>query len=204
MLTIGLTGGIAAGKSAVAALFAQHGATIIDADVLARQAIQPGSAAFTSVSQHFGPSILTPEGSLDRKKLRAIIFNHPEERKWLENLLHPEIIEIMTQQINLCETPYCICIIPLLFESGPFPFIQRILVIDAPEQQQVNRVMARDHISELDAKAIIQAQSERQSRIEQADDVITNTGTLADLTEQVDKLHALYIKLSSAPSPEGI
>jgi dephospho-CoA kinase len=194
MLVIGLTGGIGSGKSTVAQLFAKHGAAIIDADAIARDLTQPHCPAYAAIVAHFGKNIAAEDGTLDRKKLRNTIFQNPSQRDWLEKLLHPLILQTIEQKITTLTTPYCICIVPLLFETGPFPFIQRTLVIDAPEVSQIDRVMARDHLTRAEVAAIIQTQITREVRLAKADDVISNEGNENALASQVEKLHQLYLR----------
>lgn len=190
MLIIGLTGGIGAGKSTVANLFAERGVPIIDADVIARELVLPKQPALMKIVNHFGPSILSSDGMLNRAQLRQIIFTDMKEREWLEKLLHPLIKKAIQAQIKRLTAPYCIAVIPLLFEVKPYPFINRILVVDATREIQRQRVDARDHSHELEA--IINAQLSREQKLARADDVITNNGTIADLIPQIDKLHSVY------------
>jgi dephospho-CoA kinase len=195
MLVVGLTGGIGSGKSSVAALFAQRGAPIIDADVIAREVTAPDKPAFASIVKHFGPEIISQDGGLDRAKLRGLIFSDAKQRFWLEKLLHPSIRDEMQQQILALSTPYCIAVIPLLLEVEFYSFINRILVVDASETDQIQRVIARDHTSKADVETIISSQAHRQDRRAKAHDVIINDGKPADLIPQVDKLHAMYTQL---------
>lgn len=199
MLIIGLTGGVGSGKSTVARMFADKGIPIIDADMIARSLTEAGEPALTAITEHFGLLIMMKDGNLDRAKLRAIIFNNPAERLWLEQLLHPLIREKITQQLAVLSaannlSPYCIVVIPLLFETEPYPFIDRILVVDTPEHLQIARVGTRDQTLAASAKAIVDTQLARDERLKRADDVIVNDGTLADLVPQVDKLHLQYAK----------
>ena len=200
MLVVGLTGGIGSGKSTVAELFAKHGIPIIDADVVAREVTQPDKPAFARIVTHFGDDILLKNGNLDRAKLRRLIFNDPNQRFWLEKLLHPQIREEMQQQIKTMTGSYCIAVIPLLLEAEFYAFINRILVIDAPESMQIQRVMSRDNLPLSDIESIIKSQAHRQDRRAKAHDVITNDGTLENLIPQVNKLHALYSTLKM-PKP---
>lgn len=194
MLVIGLTGGIGSGKSTVANLFAELGATIIDTDQLARDVTQPGQPALKKIAKHFGPEILLPDNSLNRSALRKIIFADDKNRRWLENLLHPLIRQEMERLISSATSPYCIAVIPLLLETKPNPLIDRILVVDASEEQQIARAYNRDNVSRDDIAAIIKTQVSREHRIKAAHDVITNTGSLEELAHQVEKLHQLYLQ----------
>lgn len=197
MLVIGLTGGIGSGKSTVTDLFARLGVPIIDADVIAKQLTSPKQEAFENIIKHFGSDILDQNGQLNRKRLGQIIFQNNQERQWLEKLLHPEIERQMHEQIKQLSTsfPYCIAAIPLLIEVHPYSFIDRILVIDIPEPLQIERVMARDHLSKKEVSHILSSQTSRENRLAKAHDVIINTGSLADLTEQVKSLHQQYLKM---------
>lgn len=197
MLVIGLTGGIGSGKSTVTALFAKHNVPIIDADKVSRDLTQPNQPAFTQIVQHFGNHILLPDGTLDRSRLRRFIFTDTTQRLWLEELLHPLIQTDMEQQIKALSTPYCIAVVPLLFEVECYSFINRILVVDAPEQAQIARVVARDQAAATETEAILKSQASRKDRVARAHDVITNDGDMANLVPQVEKLHQLYLHLSS-------
>jgi dephospho-CoA kinase len=192
MLVVGLTGGTGSGKSTVADLFAAHGIPIIDADVIAREITLPSTPAFHAILAHFGPSILQSDGSLDRQALRHIIFDDNEARAWLENTLHPLILEQIKQRISLISAPYCLVVIPLLAEKGSYTFINRILVVDASQQLQIERIRKRDHSDIKLATAIVQSQATREKRLKLADDIILNDGDLADLLPQVERLHTFY------------
>ncbi|OGT47236.1 MAG: dephospho-CoA kinase [Gammaproteobacteria bacterium RIFCSPHIGHO2_12_FULL_41_20] len=196
MFVVGLTGGIGSGKSTVARLFAKHGITIIDADEIARQLTAPDQPALQQIVAHFGNAILLEDGSLNRYKLRRIIFDNTENRSWLEQLLHPLIRKQMQQRIQAATSAYCIAMIPLLLESTPNPLIQRILVVDTPEEYQIQRVQKRDQSPPTEIASIVKTQINREKRLAAADDVITNQGSANDLIPQVEKLHQLYIKLS--------
>lgn len=192
MLRVGLTGGIGSGKSTVAALFAELGAPIIDADIVARKIVEPGTACFQKIVAHFGNEILSLHGGLDRKTMRTLVFNNPEKKTWLENLLHPEIRAEMAAKINTVTFPYCILVIPLLTETGNNPLVDRVLVVDADEAKQIERAKARDEQSVEEIQRIIAAQSTRQFRLSKADDVITNNGSIDELKKQVTALHKKY------------
>lgn len=196
MLVVGLTGGIGAGKSSVEKLFSKLGVPIIDADKISRDLTLPDRPALLAILEHFKTPLLKSDGTLDRTKLRNIVFTDHAERHWLENLLHPLIRREIEQQIKNLSTPYCIVVIPLLFESDPFPFIQRILVVDVSEESQIHRVRQRDKVSHAHIKAIIDTQVSRQHRLEKAHDVILNDGVIADLIPQVQALHEKYLTLS--------
>lgn len=200
MLTIGLTGGIGSGKSTTADYFAEKGITIIDSDQIARDVVAPKTEGLTKIIEHFGTMILDTKGELNRRKLREIIFNNDSERKWLENLLHPLIRQRMQQQIAQAKSPYCIAVIPLLIETLPNPLIDRILVIDAPESEQLARTMHRDQAALEQIKNIIHSQAKREQRLAAANDILTNDKNLAHLKHQIDDLHLKYLELAKSHS----
>lgn len=196
MLVIGLTGGIGSGKSTVADLFAKHGITIIDADAIARQVTNTEHPALQKISGYFGSDILLTDGSLDRTKLKKIIFSEPQKREWLEQLLHPLIRQEMKNCIQTALSPYCIAMIPLLLETSPNPLIDRILIVDTAEEEQIIRIQKRDGVSKIEAESILKAQINREQRLNAAHDIILNHGPLSNLVPQVDKLHKIYLGLS--------
>lgn len=195
MLVIGLTGGIGSGKSTVAELFAKKGVTIIDADVITRELTRPGQAALKKIEEHFGKDILNNDGTLNRNKLRKIIFENLAEKQWLEKLLHPMVRDEMKRQAELAPSSYCIAVIPLLLETEKNPLIDRILVVDTPEAIQLQRALSRDKSSEAEIQAILDAQLSREMRMDAADDVIDNWGSFEDLLPQVERLHRVYESL---------
>ena len=197
MLAIGLTGGIGSGKSTVAKLFAELDVPIIDADVVAREVVQPNRPALQQIQEHFGVEILNELGELDRTALRKHIFDKPEDKKWLEQLLHPIIRQEMKEKVQGLTTPYCILVIPLLFESKPNPLIDRVLVIDSPVSLQIERTQQRDGCDEEMVRAIMKSQVSREERLKRADDVIHNDKDLPYLTQQVHELHKKYLKLAN-------
>jgi dephospho-CoA kinase len=199
MLIVGLTGGIGSGKSTVTELFANLGVPIIDADIVARQVVEPGQPALKEIINNFSPKIIGEDGHLDRTQLRQIIFDDPTKRKTLEALLHPRIRQAIQQQLaQLPETtPYCILSVPLLFESGQYSFINRTLVIDIDEQLQIARTCQRDDIPLAQAERIIEAQMPRQQRLSQADDIILNDGDREQLKIQVSALHQKFLILAN-------
>ena len=196
MLVIGLTGGISSGKTTVANLFATKGITIIDTDIISRQVTEPGKTGLNEIVNKFGADIILPNNTLDRGKLRSIVFADQAKRLWLEQLLHPLIRTEMYEQIQSATSPYCIAVIPLLFETKPYSLINRILVVDATEEQQLKRATARDNISLEQINSILKTQVSRAKRLSAADDVIFNSGNLEELYSQVDKLHEFYLSLS--------
>ncbi|SRR5579883_6011 len=196
MLVIGLTGGIGSGKSTVAKLFIERGVTVIDSDKLARDVVLPGQAALKQVAEKFGSAVMKPDGTLDRNALRKIIFEDENSRNWLEQLLHPLIRAEMKKQIKNANPPYCIIMIPLLLETENNPLIDRILVVDSAEADQIKRTQKRDNATEEEVKSIIKTQVSRTKRLSAADDVIENSGSISDLIPQIDRLHGFYSALS--------
>lgn len=196
MLVIALTGGIGSGKSAAAERFAALGVPIIDADVIARDLTVIGQPAYNAIKQHFGAVILQENGMLNRQALRTLVFTQPAEKEWLETALHPLIRTAITDQIQKVNAPYCIVVIPLLLESeANYDYINRILVIDAPESVQMERVIKRDGSTQAEITAIMASQVNRTLRLSRAHDIITNDGTLLALHNKVDALHQTYLKL---------
>ena len=196
MLAVGITGGIGSGKSAAADRFSELGVPVIDADVIARQVVEPSQPACRKVIDAFGDEVASDDGGLNRAKLRKIIFSEPEKKTLLENILHPEIHAEILRQIAELSTPYTIVVIPLLAESKRQYPLDRIVVIDAPAELQVSRVSARDDQSESEVKRVIQLQSSRPDRLAIADDVIENTGSLQSLRNSVDALHEKYLAIA--------
>jgi dephospho-CoA kinase len=197
---VALTGGIASGKTTVADLFAAHGVPLVDTDVIAREVVEPGQPALAAVVEAFGSGVLDADGRLDRRRLREIIFSDATARARLEAILHPAIrAEMERQSAAAAPTgPYQILVIPLLAEGGRRDHVDRVLVVDAPETVQVERLMARDAITREQAEASLRAQAQRATRLGIADDVVTNTGRIEDLREQVAALHERYVKLAAA------
>lgn len=198
---VGLTGGIGSGKTAVSDRFAELGIRVVDADVCARVVVEPGRPALAQIVDHFGPEVLQADGSLDRARLRQIVFANEAERKWLESLLHPLIFEEMWSQLQAATSPYAILVSPLLVEAGQNAICQRILVVDVPEDVQLARTMARDANSAEQVKAIMASQASRDARLAKADDVITNDSSLENLWQQVDEMHQRYLALVAGRHP---
>ena len=195
-LLIALTGGIASGKSAVASLFAGLGVPVLDTDQIARDIVEPGMPAFAEIVSAFGREILDPAGRLDRRRLRDTVFADPARRQLLESITHPAIREELARRAAAAGGPYQIHVIPLLVEGGRTDLYDRILVVDCPEEQQLARLIARDRSSADQARNILAAQVTREQRLAVADDVIVNTGTLADLEKFVLTLHQNYVRLA--------
>ncbi len=220
MFVVGLTGGIGAGKSTVAELFRALGVPVLDADVIARELVQKGKPALTRLVALFGREILDGNGALNRARLRALVFGdaavapgvvppatlaHPcaARRKQLEALLHPLIHEEMQVRLAQLKTPYCIVCIPLLVETGWTASVQRVLVVDAPDELRRQRVVSRDGLSAAEFNAILAVQASRDERLAAADDVIANDGGRDMLKQRVGELHRHYSQLAVAISTSG-
>ncbi|MBW5802345.1 dephospho-CoA kinase [Coxiella endosymbiont of Ornithodoros amblus] len=197
MLRIGLTGGIGSGKSTVASYFAELGAPVIDADQIVHEITKPDQEAFKQIVNYFGNVVLTKGKFLNRTKLRELIFENPNDRQWLEHLLHPIIIEKMKIQLKKIKVPYCILAIPLLAEaSQSVDFIDRILVVDAPKTLQIQRTKSRDQLSDQQIQLILKSQNRREKRLAIADDVIVNDQTIPVLHKAVFQLHCKYLQIA--------
>lgn len=195
MLKIGLTGGIGSGKSSVSALFLDLGVPVIDMDVLAREVVMPGQPALQEIIRLFGEHVCDANGELKRRRVRDIIFTDPNKRRQLEAIIHPAIREQVRRRLNNMDSPYCIIVIPLLFETGQKDMIDRILVVDSRPEDQLQRTMRRDNISKDDVQNIMATQVSRQTRLELADDIINNSEGIPRLKEQVQQLHQHYLEL---------
>lgn len=198
-LIVGLTGGIGSGKSTVAALFAEHGAGIIDTDAIAHQLTQAGGVAIAAIRAAFGNDYLTDDGALDRAKMRRLIFSDAAAKQRLEQILHPLIFEQAKAQLRqLQANPYVIVVVPLLPESRTFrQLVQRVLVVDCDEDTQVARVIGRSRMTEAEVRAITTRQTPRADRLRLADDVISNNAGLDSLSGKVAALHELYSNAQS-------
>jgi len=196
--TVGLTGGIGSGKSAVARLFADRGVTVIDSDAIAHELTAPGGAAIDPIRRAFGPEMIDPEGALRRDRMRRLAFSDPRARERLEGILHPLIRDESARRLEHAPSAYTICIVPLLVEQGvDRSSYQRVLVVDCDEEQQIARVVRRSGLTEDEVRAILEAQATREQRLAQADDIIDNNGTLDALVSQVARLHAKYLTLAA-------
>lgn len=200
-LIVGLTGGIGSGKSEVCRRFTACGITVIDADLVAREVVEPGAPALEKIRAHFGEDILhasteTQPASLNRVKLRELIFSNPTEKDWLEKLLHPIINQRIREQLAAAASPYIILASPLLLETQQYLLVDRVLVIDASEELQIARASQRDLNNEAQIRAIMKTQLSRQERCSHADDIIHNHGSLIELDEQIEKLHHFYLELA--------
>lgn len=197
---VGLTGGIGSGKSAVSERFAALGIKVVDADVASRVVVEPGQPALLRIAEHFGAELITAEGSLDRAALRAKVFADEGERRWLEQLLHPLINAYIKSELDSAESPYAMLAHPILVETGQTRICNRVLVVDVPEEVQLQRTMARDNNSEEQVRNIMSAQATREQRLAAADDVIVNDQDLEHLDREVARLHAEYLRLAGARS----
>lgn len=196
MLKIGLTGGIGSGKSTVTNLFSDLNVPIIDADKIAHQLTHPNQPALSEIQTQFDGPVINTDGSLNRAYLKQIIFTDPSSKKKLEAILHPLIFTEISNQIAELNANYVILSIPLLLETGRNDFVDRILVIDCPIEEQINRVRARDRLTDAAIQNIIGAQSSRSHKLKAADDIIDNSGAAKLLADQVKKLHNSYLLLS--------
>ncbi len=196
--SVGLTGGIGSGKSIVARLFAACGADVIDTDQIARELTAGGGTAIPAIRQNFGNHFIDQSGAMNRIKMRQHVFSHPSARELLESILHPLIQDEVELAARRSAGAYLLVDIPLLIESKIWPQrVSRILVVDCPEQLQIKRVMQRNHLSELEVRAILAAQATRIERRAAADDIIVNDRDIASLQPEVDRLHALYCDLAA-------
>lgn len=197
-LRVGLTGGIGSGKSTVADLFAAFGVSIIDADLIARELVEPERPAYREIVAQFGPGILNPDGSLNRARLRERVFADTPARVRLEAILHPRIRSIMEQRAQLTRGPYTVLVAPLLLENGLHDMVDRVLVVDATEAVQIARVRSRSGLSEREIRAIMATQMARNERRSRAHDVIDNDGDRETLSKAVAALHQRYLTLAGA------
>lgn len=193
VLVIGVTGGIGSGKTTVANLFSSLGAPVIDADELARQVVAPGQPAYEEILQHFGTAILSKSGELDRRRLRERIFSEPAKRDRLEAIVHPRVYAQMKRLLDCLEAPYAIVVVPLLIESGARDLVDRVLVVDSPEELQIERTHRRDGTTRAAVKKILAAQLDRSARLSAADDVIENDTSVEALEKVVSRLHRQYL-----------
>ena len=192
-MIVGLTGGIGSGKTAVSDLFQDLGITIVDADLASRVVVEKGREELNKIAEHFSKDILNSSGELDRAKLREVIFKSEEEKLWLESLLHPAIASQIQKELDLSESPYTILVSPLLLETDQKNFCSTVLVVDVPVEIQIERTSKRDNVSEEQIKSIIASQIDRDSRLEQADEVILNDGSIQHLESKVQELHKKFL-----------
>lgn len=193
---IGLTGGIASGKTTVANLFKQQfKIDIVDADIVAREVVEPGTPGLNAIVEHFGADIVRDDQTLDRAKLREKIFSHPEEKAWLNGLLHPMIREKMIEDLEQVTSDYALLVVPLLVENKLDSLCDRVLVVDVDPQTQISRTVKRDNVSEEQANAILASQASREQRLTLADDVVKNNPDDPDLLLQITDLHEKYLAM---------
>lgn len=195
--TVALTGGIGSGKSTVADAFSHLGINVIDADILARQVVEPGTPALKAIVDRFGAGTLTPDGALNRRALRERIFANPDEKAWLNALLHPLIQQETRRQMRQATSPYVLWVVPLLVENNLYSRADRVLVVDVTRETQIFRTMQRDQVSREHAEHILAAQATREQRLAVADDVIDNNGTPEAIATDVARLHARYLELAA-------
>lgn len=195
-LVIGLTGGIGSGKTTVANGFSALGVPVIDTDTLARELVEPGQPALDEIISTFGSEAITADGHLDRDYMRQLIFSNSHRKSQLEAILHPRIRQRVRALLADIRSPYCIVVIPLLLETRQTDLVDRILVIDSPEKEQLTRVAARDSLSDNAIKAIINSQVDRNTRLAAADDIIVNDRGMSELTGYIQKLHRHYMDIA--------
>ena len=198
MFRVGLTGGIASGKTTVASLFAERGATVLDTDVIAREVVEPGRPALTALVNALGYGILDSDGRLARAELRRLLFADAASRREVETILHPAILAELELQARRAPGPYQVFVIPLLVESGLERIVNRVLVVDCPEEEQLRRLMARDRTSREEALRMLQTQASREERLAAADDVIDNSGPAAGLPARVAELDRKYREMAAS------
>lgn len=196
-LIIGITGGIGSGKSAVTQRFEQHGITVVDADLAARVIVEPGKPALQAITEHFGDDILLDNGALNRAALRSRVFSDEDQRRWLEQLTHPLIGQEILDQLEASRSPYTILSSPLLLETSQKGLANCVVVVDVPEEVQLQRAMQRDDNDEAQIRRIMAVQMARADKVERADIVIDNSGSLADLDRRVEELHREFLRLVS-------
>lgn len=192
-MIIGITGGIGSGKSAASDYLGSKGITVVDADRISRQVVEPGQPALEQIRAQFGDQVLQSDGSLDRAALREIVFADPEQRQTLEAITHPAIGAEIRRQLDASTTPYAILVSPLLLETDQYQMVDRVLLVDVPESVQVERTARRDGVPGDQVRPIMAAQMDREERRRRADDIVVNDGSLEDLHEQLDHLHEFYL-----------
>ncbi|MBD9358261.1 dephospho-CoA kinase [Methylomonas albis] len=197
MLKIGLTGGIGSGKSTVCRLFAEFGVPIVDADLIARQLVEPGKPALSMIAASFGLQMLNRDGSLNRAKLRDAVFADVDSKRELDGIMHPLVYAQIAADVSALTAEYCVIAVPLLLESKNAYAMDRVLLVDCPVDAQIARVIARDKLTRQQVQAIIDSQMSRQERLSKADDVVENIASPEQLAEQVKRLHNSYILLAT-------
>ena len=203
MYVVAITGGIGSGKTTVANQFAALGIEVVDADLIAREVVAPGTPALAAIVNHFGAEMLTEQGLLDRRALRERIFSDPAAKSWLNALLHPIIRSEMLRQCAAVSSPYCLLVVPLLVENRLTELADRVLVIDVDEATQIERTCHRDGVSREQAQAILASQASRSERLAMADDVLDNqSGTTETIRERILALHETYLAFASQQAPQ--
>ena len=203
MYVVAITGGIGSGKTTVANQFSALGIEVVDADLIAREVVEPGTPALAAIASHFGPGILDEQGRLDRRALRERIFSDPAAKSWLNALLHPIIRSEMLRQCAAANSPYCLLVVPLLVENRLTELADRVLVIDVDEATQIERTCRRDGVSREQAQAILASQASRSERLAMADDVLDNqSGTTETIRERILALHETYLAFASQQAPQ--
>ena len=198
MYVVAITGGIGSGKTTVANQFAELGIEVVDADIIAREVVEPGTPALAAIAAHFGADVIAPDGRLDRRQLRERVFTDPQAKEWLNVLLHPLIRSEMQRQCAAARSPYCLLVVPLLVENRLTALANRVLVIDVDEATQIERTCRRDGVSREQAEAILAAQASRTERLAAADDVLDNqNGTPEAIKSRIFALHETYLVFAS-------
>lgn len=197
MLRVALTGGIGCGKSTVCQLFAEFGVPVVDADLMARQLVEPGRAGLAQLVNAFGTVILDQDGSLNRSTLRKLIFEDAKQRQKVDLIMHPLIYAAIDAEVSMLRASYCLIAVPLLVETGKAASFDRVLVVDCREEIQLQRLIVRDNIDAKFAEAMITSQTGRSQRLAVADDIIDNSNAVAQLAEQVKRLHNSYLLLAT-------
>lgn len=198
MFRVGLTGGVASGKSTVAAHFTELGAGLVDTDQVAREVVAVGEPGLKAIIDAFGANLLLDSGELNRSALRATIFQDPDERRKLEAILHPLIRARTLAQLEVVAAPYVLVVVPLLVETGFAKFVDRVLVVDCPRELQLQRLMRRDQISATDAEAMLVSQVDRETRCARADDILDGSQSAARIRERVSVLHTDYLRRTAS------
>ena len=200
---VALTGGIASGKDAAAECFGRNAVPVFDADIVARELVQPGTPALAAIAAEFGAQMLTASGELDRQRMRELVFSIPAERRKLEAILHPRVRMALREAAETCTAAYCILVIPLLAEHrSDYDFVDRVLVVDVSPHEQMVRLLQRDRCTRADADRLIAAQAPREQRLALADDVIDNNAEKAALDSMIERLHAIYLGIAARPPAE--
>ncbi|MEZ9188821.1 dephospho-CoA kinase [Vibrio sp. 10N.286.52.F8] len=202
-IIIGLSGGIASGKTTVANLFNEHfNIDIVDADIVAREVVELGSVGLKQITEHFGESILLDDGTLNRSRLRELIFSDPKEKQWLNDLLHPMIRDKIDSDLSKITSPYGLLVAPLLVENQMQGMADRVLIVDVPAEVQIERTMSRDNVSREQVASILKSQASREQRLAVADDVIKNHTKNQELLPQITDLHQKYLAISAVDGSE--